>query len=65
MPGWGVAIACTALVGHSIGENKPNKSQEYTLYSTIIASIFMGALAIFLFVPKILISIDKKLKLSE
>ena len=49
MSGWGVAIACTALVGHSIGENKPNKSQEYTLYSMIIASIFMGALAVFSF----------------
>ena len=57
MPGWGVAIACTALVGHSIGENKPNKSREYTLYSMIIASIFMGALAVFFFfVPKTLIS---------
>ena len=63
MPGWGVAIACTALVGHSIGENKLNKSQEYTLYSMIIASIFMGALAVFFFfVPKTLISffINKK-----
>ena len=57
MPGWGVAIACTALVGHSIGENKLNKSQEYTLYSTIIASIFMGILAsFFFFIPKTLIS---------
>ena len=57
MPGWGVAIACTALVGHSIGENNQNKSQEYTLYSTIIASIFMGILAcFFFFIPKTLIS---------
>lgn len=57
MPGWGVAIACTALVGHSIGENNPNKSQEYTLYSTIIASIFMGVLAcFFFFIPKTLVS---------
>ena len=57
MPGWGVAIACTALVGHSIGKNKPDKSQEYTLYSTIIASIFMGILAcFFFFIPKTLIS---------
>ena len=57
MPGWGVAIACTALVGHSIGENNQNKSQEYTLYSTIIASIFMGVLAVFFFfVPKTLVS---------
>lgn len=57
MPGWGVAIACTALVGHSIGENKANKSQEYTLYSIIIASIFMGVLAFFFFfIPKTLIS---------
>ena len=53
----GVAIACTALVGHSIGENNQNKSQEYTLYSTIIASIFMGVLAVFFFfVPKTLVS---------
>ena len=58
MPGWGVAIACTALVGHSIGENNPNKSQEYTLYSTIIASIFMGILAcFFFFIPKTLVSV--------
>lgn len=57
MPGWGVAIACTALVGHSIGENNPNKSQEYTLYPTIIASIFMGILAcFFFFIPKTLVS---------
>ena len=57
MPGWGVAIACTALVGHSIGENNQNKSQEYTLYSTIIASIFMGILAVFFFfIPKTLVS---------
>lgn len=57
MPGWGVAIACTALVGHSIGENNPNKSQEYTLYSTIIASILMGILAcFFFFIPKTLVS---------
>ncbi len=57
MPGWGVAIACTALVGHSIGENNPNKSQEYTLYSTIVASIFMGILAcFFFFIPKTLVS---------
>ncbi|AGM24409.1 MATE family efflux transporter [Fusobacterium animalis] len=56
MPGWGVAIACTALVGHSIGENNPNKSQEYTLYSTIIASIFMGILAcFFFFIPRTLV----------
>ena len=57
MPGWGVAIACTALVGHSIGENNPNKSQKYTLYSTIIASIFMGILAcFFFFIPRTLVS---------
>lgn len=69
MPGWGVAIACTALVGHSIGENNPNKSQEYTLYSTIIASIFMGILAcFFFFIPKTLVSflsINKKLMLLK
>ena len=57
MPGWGVAIACIALVGHSIGEKKVHKSQEYTLYSAIIASIFMGILAcFFFFIPETLIS---------
>ena len=58
MPGWGVAIACTALVGHSVGENNQKKSQEYTLYSIIIASVFMGILAcFFFFIPKTLIAL--------
>lgn len=56
MPGWGIAIANTALVGHSIGEKNEKKAHDYTFYSTIIASIFMGIIAlIFFFFPEELI----------
>lgn len=42
MPGWGFAIACTALVGHSIGERDFEKAKEYANISSILASLVMG-----------------------
>lgn len=58
MPGFGIAIANTALVGHSIGEKNPKKAHEYTFYSTIIASILMGMIAlVFFFFPERLIEL--------
>lgn len=56
MPGFGIAISNVALVGHSIGEKNEKKAHEYTLYSVIIASIFMGMTAlVFFFFPETLI----------
>lgn len=49
MPGWGIAIANTALVGHSIGAKNEKKAHDYTFYSTAIASILMGMIALVFF----------------
>lgn len=58
MPCLGIAIATTALVGHSAGENNFDKAKEYTLYSTIISSIVMGILGfVFFFFPEFLVSL--------
>lgn len=58
MPGWGIAIANTALVGHSIGEKDERKAHEYTFYSVIIASLLMGMVAlVFFFFPEQLIQL--------
>lgn len=46
MPGWGFAIACTALVGHSLGEKDYEKAKEYANVSAILASLVMGFFAI-------------------
>lgn len=58
MPGWGIAIATTALVGHSVGAKNHEDAKEYTVYSAMIASLFMGVLAIiFFFAPKQLVTL--------
>ncbi len=46
MPGWGFAVACTTLVGHSIGEKDYTKAREYGNISTILSSIIMGSIGI-------------------
>lgn len=54
MSGWGIAIANTALVGHSIGEKNEKKASQYTIYSIGIASVFMIIIAfLFFFIPEI------------
>lgn len=56
MPGIGVSVATTTLVGHSVGENNLDKNKEYILYSLMIASIIMGTLSIlFFFIPQKLV----------
>lgn len=50
MPGWGFAISCVTLVGHSIGEKNPKEAREYVSVSLLLACIVMGFFAIiFLF----------------
>lgn len=57
MPGYGIAIACSTLVGYSIGENNHQRVKDYLLYSTAIGCIIMGGAALlFYFVPEFLIS---------
>lgn len=56
MPGWGFAIAATALVGHSVGEKDYKKAREYANISSFLASAVMGFFAlVFLFFAKNLV----------
>ncbi len=57
MPGWGFAIACTALVGHSIGEGNYRQAKNYANASAFVSALVMGFFSIiFLFFSKELIS---------
>lgn len=57
MPGWGFAIACTSLVGYSIGEKDYKKAKSYVIYSMLLSSLVMGIFAIiFLVSPEPIIT---------
>lgn len=49
MPGWGLAIACTTLVGHSIGEGKLKEARKYITFTSIIGSVLMGIIGLIFF----------------
>ena len=58
MPGWGFAVACTALVGHSIGERNYKQAKNYANASAFTSAIVMGFFSlVFLFFSKELISL--------
>ncbi|MEW8955906.1 MATE family efflux transporter [Clostridium sp.] len=58
MPGWGVAIAATTLVGHKIGEKNYIKAKEYAYTSIFIGTCLMLICSfIFLIMPNLLISL--------
>lgn len=46
MPGWGFAVACTAFVGHSIGERDIKKAKGYANASAFVSAIVMGCFSI-------------------
>ena len=57
MPGWGFAIACTALVGHSIGGKNFRQAKNYANASAFISAVVMGFFSlIFLLFSEELIS---------
>ncbi len=57
MPGWGFAIACTALVGHSIGGRNFRQAKNYANASAFISAVVMGFFSlIFLLFSEELIS---------
>lgn len=58
MPGWGLSVALTSLVGHSFGEKNLKKAKEYITCTIVLAVICMGIMSIIFFVfPKELISL--------
>lgn len=61
MPGWGLSIACTALVGHSIGEKKFRRAKDYANASAFLSVVIMGFFSvIFLLFSEDLISLFMK-----
>ncbi|QAA30669.1 MATE family efflux transporter [Clostridium manihotivorum] len=58
MPGWGFAVAATALVGQKIGEKNYKMAKEYAYCSISLATIVMLICSIlFLVIPKVLVSL--------
>ena len=56
MPGWGFAVAATALVGHKIGEKNYKKAKEYAYTCALLGTIIMCICGIFfILTPKFLI----------
>lgn len=58
MPGTGFGIACTALVGHKVGEGNFKEANEYAKTCAFLSLIFMGICsAMFLIFPKFIVSL--------
>lgn len=56
MPGYGIAIACSTLVGFSMGEKNMRKVREYLFFSSLIGMLIMGIPALmFYLIPETLI----------
>lgn len=49
MPGYGLAIAATTLVGQSIGAKKVREAYQYGMITTIVAVVFMSFIGVVLF----------------
>ncbi len=58
MPGFGLAIAATTLVGQNLGANKPKRAEVSVYESLKIGAIIMGVMGLVLFIfPKFLMTI--------
>jgi putative MATE family efflux protein len=49
MPGYGLAIAATTLVGQSIGARRTKEAYEYGMLTTWVAVVFMSLIGVILF----------------
>lgn len=49
MPGYGLAVAATTLVGQYLGAGRPQEAYRYGLLTTGVAVVFMSVIGIFLF----------------
>ncbi|GAA0724560.1 MATE family efflux transporter [Clostridium malenominatum] len=58
LPGTGFGVACTALVGHKVGEKNFKEAKEYANTCALLGLIFMGfCSAMFLIFPKLIVSL--------
>ncbi|WP_316568180.1 MATE family efflux transporter [Neobacillus sp. YIM B06451] len=49
MPGYGLAVAATTLVGQSIGAKRTKEAYQYGMLTTWVAVVFMSVIGAFLF----------------
>lgn len=58
MPGFGMAVAATTLVGQNLGADQPEKAEESSYEAWKIGSLIMGFMALlFLLIPELLIKL--------
>jgi putative MATE family efflux protein len=50
MPGYGLAVAATTLVGQYLGANRPKDAYQYGIYTAAAAAVFMGVAGVLLFI---------------
>ncbi|QQZ64019.1 MATE family efflux transporter [Paenibacillus sonchi] len=50
MPGYGLAIAATTLVGQYLGANRHRDAYQFGIYTSAVAVVFMGIAGVLLFV---------------
>ncbi|MDH6373111.1 putative MATE family efflux protein [Paenibacillus sp. PastF-3] len=50
MPGYGLAIAATTLVGQYLGANRHRDAYQFGIYTTAVAVVFMSFVGVLLFV---------------
>lgn len=50
MPGYGLAVAATTLVGQYLGANRHRDAYQFGIYTTAVAVVFMGFVGILLFI---------------
>ncbi len=58
MPGFGIAVAATTMVGQNLGANQPEKAEESSYEAWKIGSLIMGFMALlFLLIPELLMKL--------
>ncbi len=58
MPGFGIAVAATTMVGQNLGADQPEKAEKSSYEAWKIGSLIMGCMAlVFLLIPELLIKL--------
>lgn len=58
MPGFGIAVAATTLVGQNLGANRPERAEQSAYQSWKLGTMIMGLMAlVFLLFPRFLLSL--------
>lgn len=50
MPAFGLSISLSTLVGHSLGEGRPEKAERYARHTLVLTMIMLAVISVFLFI---------------